>query len=1328
MRFLIFMFLVFTTTSFSFSQDLIFEHLRVKDGLSHLTIHDIYQDEFNQLWIATRDGLNKYDGNKISVFRPIIGDTLGLFGNNIQSVCGDKKGNLFLQCMNGLVTYSLITQKFHTISRIGVTHISYGSQHLWISSGNQIKYLDNPRGKMKPYCILKDDNKITSLLELSDNNLLVGTNNGLLMLDGNKKTSNIINDIHVVCIYEDKEKRIWVGTLKDGLFCIDTQNKIVNYRHEILNKNSISHNYVRAICQDDLGNYWIGTFSGLDLFNIENQKFQNFNHSYDDQSSISDFSIWCIEKDNQGSLWIGTFFGGVDKINPEYSFNQFYRPKKNNTGPNEAMLSNVEEEGNGNLWICSDNGGLNYFNVTDNKFYYFKHDPLNENSLSSNTLKALCLDKENNRLWIGSHLGGLDYLDLVTKSIRRISLGTNNPRIDKYVRCIQKYQDELILGTHDGIHRFNIKTHELTPLIEEKHGLNNIQVWDMIVDSNDRLWFSGNGTVYYYEIKKRKLNKLPNIRDIHLATFFEDKNKDIWIGSAGKGLFKYKVAEDKISWFYTLNSAIMDDYIIDINESQGGYILIATNKGLSRFDSDKNIFYNYYNNHYFPFESLNERCLHVTQKGSIVLCSTEGMMIVSERDLLFKSKPYTINFTSLSVNNQIINPLDESNLLSKSINVTDTLILHEKHTSLSIDFAVTNYIKALNPEVQYKLEGFDNDWVDAKSKTGLTYNNLSSGTYKLKIKSYDKSNHQEINRRDLVIIVKPHFYKSWYAYILYILIIGGILYLIYSQVALKSSLKYAAYKTKHQEEVNQSKLRFFINVSHEIRTPVTLIIAQLDTLLQNSGNLSPTMSSKLINIKRNANKLKRLINELLDFRKQEQGHVSLKVSEQDIVSYVKGIYSSFSEYAIKLNVNISFISKYEQIDVFFDPVQMDKVIYNLLSNAFKFTPPQGSVSVLLEKKTNYVELSVIDTGIGIKQEDINNIFTRFYQAQDQDHSLQNMDPGTGIGLALVKNIIELHKGIISVSNNPGGGTIFKISLPLGNSHFSDKDYIYNTFVKDPKIEQTEINNIASSTDSIQYDKDHDNKKHTVLIVEDNDDLRNLLIDVFSPIYNTDSIADGGKAFDIIADRKPDLVLLDIMLPNISGIELCKKIKSNLSTRYIPVVLLTATTASEKKIEGLHMGADDYITKPFDTKELILRCGNLINNRLTLKEVFASMKSDDNQIIATNEQDKKTIEKATSIVLNNIDNPDFNIDTFAEMMHMGRSSLFTKLKEVTGQTPKDFITEIRLKQALALLKERFEMSITDIAFAVGFSDSSYFIKLFKTNYGVTPHQYRKNNNK
>ena len=630
----------------------------------------------------------------------------------------------------------------------------------------------------------------------------------------------------------------------------------------------------------------------------------------------------------------------------------------------------------------------------------------------------------------------------------------------------------------------------------------------------------------------------------------------------------------------------------------------------------------------------------------------------------------------------------------------------------------------LRNRIYYKLEGFDKDWMSAGYRKGITYTNLNPGKYKLIIKSSEEYSGRESICKEIDIVIKPPFYKSTWAYCLYGIIIIISIYIIVSfyssKLKLRASLEYEKKEKKQIEELNQSKLRFFTNISHEFRTPLTLIVSQLEMLMERN-DIQPLVYGKLVGIHRNTLRMKRLITELLDFRKQEQGFEKFKYSKQDIYSFLEEIYLSFKEYARGKQIIFEYFNKDRSLDVWFDVVQLEKVIYNLLSNAFKYTPLGGTVSLSVQEYENSVMILISDTGIGIAEENLNKIFDRFYQVDSLDNQ-----KGTGIGLALAKSIIEAHKGKIGARSREGKGTTFVVELPLGDSHISVSQKVETPDIDSYCISLLKMDD-EKITEEIPEDENSDRTEEPsskILIVEDNEELRELLVRLFSKVYSVYEAQDGEEGFEKTKEVQPDIVLSDIMMPKMSGIEMCRMIKSNFETSHIPVILLTAQTAEEFTIQGLKMGADDYITKPFNVKHLFMRCNNLVNGRKLLQKKYAKQMDNNVDILATNGADQQFMEQCVTCIEQNIDNPDFDVNMFAQALNIGRTKLFLKLKGITGQTPNDFILNVRLKKAQMLLIQSDTKTISEIAYEVGFNSPSYFIKRFRELFGITPAQFQK----
>lgn len=1317
----------------SFAQNIHFRTIGVEDGISQSTVTSIYQDEFGIIWIGTKDGLNRYDGTDISIYRPVENDKNSLYNNNIGTICGDKKGHIYIRCKYAVVEYDIKKNTFQTIRDNDVQAICYDNSRLLVCTKDTL-FTYNQLEKKLDYFYSFKNVRISCIAEESNGNLYVGTmNKGVYVIDKNKKWLNYLSDQDVTCIYEDSQKNIWIGTKENGLFRLDRNGKVVNYS-TTHNKKILSSNYVRCIVEDDLGNYWVGTFKGLDKLDLTNNIYTHYSEG-DEPYSLSNSSIICMMKDQQGTFWMGTYYGGINLFNPDYEIYTYYYPDKIKVGKlTSPFAGRMKEDSNGGIWIATEGEGLNYLNRKTNTFFELKHEE-GKNSLASNTVQALYLDEDNQILWIGTLLGGLDKLDLKTykfTNYRHVN-GNNNSLINDIVRKIIPYEDKLILATHNGIGVFNPKTGECTNLVNDKKLINR-QIIDMLLDKDSNLWYS-------YPLGLVKYNLLTNSKDEYFVpnkskliigsnlinVIFEDSKGEIWAGSSGSGLFQYKPDTNSFKSFNSNNSDLVNDYILDIKESVSGYLLIASNQGFSRFDIEAKRFYNYNRQNGFPMTALNPYGLFVTKDNEIFLSGPKMMISFFEKDLNSYVKPYQLNFTSLEVNNKLVLPNDGSNILKESLLYQPNITLNHNHSIITVHFSLSNYVSVLKNRVYYKLEGFDKDWMNLGFRKSITYTNLNPGKYRLKVKSIEEYSGKENICKEMDIFIKPPFYKSIWAYLFYSLILLVTVYWLKnsysSKLKLKASLEYEKKEKKQIEELNQSKLRFFTNISHEFRTPLTLIVGQLEMLMERN-DIQPLVYSKLVNIHRNTLRMKRLITELLDFRKQEQGFQKLRYSKQDIYPFLDGIYQSFKEYARGKHINLEFLNKSNSLEVWFDVVQMDKVIYNLLSNAFKYTSPGGTISLSVQEYDNSVFISVSDTGIGIAEDSLDKIFDRFYQVEITENQ---KGIGTGIGLALAKSIVESHKGKICVSSIEGKGTTFVVELPLGDSHIPESQKVSTPDIDSYCISELTMYEVNSTPETIEDDRMEDSSgliKSKILIVEDNDELRSLLVRLFSRVYYVYEAKDGEEGFEKTKEVHPDVILSDIMMPKMSGIEMCRKIKTNFETSHIPVILLTAQTAEEYTIQGLKTGADDYVTKPFNVRHLIMRCNNLVNTRKLLQQKYARQIDSNVDILATNSIDYKFMEQCVSCVEENLDNPEFDVNMFAQIMNMGRTKLFLKVKGITGQTPNDFILSIRLKKAQMLLKQVDTKTVAEVSYEVGFNSPSYFIKRFKDQFGVTPSQYQK----
>ena len=863
-------------------------------------------------------------------------------------------------------------------------------------------------------------------------------------------------------------------------------------------------------------------------------------------------------------------------------------------------------------------------------------------------------------------------------------------------------------------------------------------VASLYIDKDETLWVSATGEgVYSYRFDTGKLThyahnpSIPNtLSNNNVNNIMQDSNGNLWFSTSGSGLDRYRKESNDFENFDMQKDGLSSDCIYEVFESsiQKGDLLLITNQGFSQFDYPQKKFYNYGTENGFPLTAVNENALFVTHDGEVFLGGIQGMISFWEKKLHFTPKSYSIILSRLLVNGKEITAGDDTGILEQSIAYTPEISLKADQSMFSIEYATSNFIPANRNEIVYRLEGFSDEWNHTDRKqTLITYTNLNPGKYTLVI----KSDGDGIEEARLLIRVLPPWYETWWAYLIYTICTVSLLwYLIQnynSRIKLRESLKYEKKHIEDLEALNQSKLRFFTNISHEFRTPLTLIVGQVETLLQ-VQTFTPNIYHKILGIYKNSLQLRELITELLDFRKQEQGHMKIKVSRHNLVNFLYENYLLFLEYASSKQINFKFNKQSDDIEVWYDQKQMQKVVNNLLSNALKHTKAEDTISINVSQEDKYVIIEIKDTGTGIAAAEIDKIFDRFYQTERLD-SL-NTGAGTGIGLALTKGIIELHHGTIRVESEPGKGSRFIITLKSGNQHFTEEQIIRDN--ADANIQQppeTIVPTVEILPDSEW--KEEDNKRiedAKMLIVEDNESIKQMLAGIFETFYQVTTASDGVEALDIIQKDMPSIILSDVVMPRMSGTELCKQIKTDFNTCHIPVVLLTARTAVEHNIEGLKIGADDYITKPFNTNLLISRCNNLVNSRRLLQEKFSKQPQAFAQMLATNPMDKEMLDRAMAIIEQHLDNTDFNVNIFAREMGMARTNLFTKLKAVTGQTPNDFILSIRLKKGAVMLRNNPELNITEISDRIGFSSSRYFSKCFKEIYHVSPLAYRKGEEK
>lgn len=1309
---------IFTTAS---GQDIIFNQLQSGDDILHYSVNSLYKDERGFIWIGSRNGLSLYNGSYVKTFKYDKNNPNSLSGNNIQKIAGNGRGKVFLKSSDEISVYDFYEETFKTIPRQNCKAVYY-HKGLYFASDNRVEFYNDSTEKITVVVTLPDSSAVISALYINNDSCWIGTTNRGLFLRTGNEFKNIIPDANITTIFNDTDNTIWVGSWENGAYSIKSGH-LTNFRYKGSTPGSINSDFVRDFCQDNQGNIWMGTFKGLSVYNKTNDSFINYTPNQN-PGSLSHSSVWALITDNQGTIWIGTYFGGVNFFNPEYEIFTRYR-YSTNPGPNELsspVIGMMTEDKHHNLWICTDGGGVNVLDRKNRTIKSFVKTN-SSNSISHNNVKAIYYDEQKDLMWIGTHLGGLNKLEIKTGRITRYQNINAN-----IISHIIPYKENLLLATHNGVCHFDPVTGKSTIWFTSAfNGRMLFKINYLHIDHTGTLWIAGK-SLFSYNFTTKQLKEYTYNRDVkngicnnNITCIFEDSNKNLWFGSDDSGFDRYRRKTDDFENFDVSKNGLISNCIYKIGEFEHDNLIISTDKGLSVFSPAKREFTNYGIGTGIPLTTTNALALYKTTDNEVFVGGVDGLISFRASNLKFESKPYAIYPVRLVVNGQEVIANDNSGILRKSITNTQKITLNASQSVFSIEFTTTNFVPLNNTEIIYKLEGFSDNWNTIRGQNIITYTNLNPGTYTLIIKPKNKED--LCKEAYLTIQVLPPFYKTIWAYLFYgiiFILIAGYLNNIYkTRIKLKESLKYEQKRVEDVEKLNQSKLNFFTNISHEFRTPLTLIIGQLEMLLQ-AKSFIPGIYNRILAVYNNSLQLRELISELLDFRKQELGQMKILVSENNIAGFLSENYHLFQEYSKSLDIDFTFTTPTKNLLLWYDSRQLQKVINNLLSNAFKNTPKGGSVAITLIPCENQVCIEIADTGVGINPEEINKIFDLFYQSETNPKSFYS---GTGIGLALTRTIIELHHGKIEVKSIPGQGTKFTITLKKGNAHFTKEQLCKKTEEERNSGDYCEaLPELPTSEIDIEQSRITNAK---LLIVEDNKALREMLNNLFEPFYTVFEAADGESGLATAIEMQPDIIVSDVVMPTMSGIELCKSIKNNIDTCHIPVVLLTARTAIEHNLEGLRIGADDYITKPFNVNLLLTRCNNLVNSRIILQEKFSNLPQTPMHILATNAMDKEIMDKATLIIEKHIDNVDFNIDLFAQEMGMARTKLFSKLKAITGQTPFDFLSTVKLKKAALMLKNNPELNISEISDRLGFNTPRYFSKCFKDKYHVIPQIYRKN---
>ena len=1343
MKLYLFFILVFLFSTASAVEKIRFSKIGLEEGLSNSTVVDILQDMKGKLWVATYNGLCLYDGYEFVVYHHNDDDSLSVESDVVRSLDIDSEGRIWVGTSNSLSVYNSGLDNFENFiytyndKPMDIWDIvCLDKNDILVATDAGLKVFNSVSKSFGDVSLLGKfpDIRPRTIRKFGEN-VYIGAYEGLYVYSLKCKEVRAILkgdfSLHMILsILELSKSELWMGTEGDGLYRINP----INGEYTIFNnKNSgISSDYIRSLSSDMFGCLWIGTLNALNIYNQKNDSFTIYNSENTNDGSLSHTSVRSLYKDMQGGMWVGTYFGGLNYYHPlSQRFTNIRNiPYYNSLSDN--VVSCIVEDEDLNLWIGTNDGGINRYNPEKDKFVHYT---VND-GLTSNDIKAIYIDSAGQKIYVGSHaLGGLDVIDKRTGKISNYRPG-NEMQTGRGIYGIQPVKNgkELVCASVTGsIVSFDINTKEFKRLKYGDGKELEKRIVTIYKDSLERLWVGTIEGVRVYEIKDgilKNCNILPqdNILDrTHVNVITKDSRGHILLGTR-KGLYIFDEKQSVLK-NYTVNDGLPNNVVHGILEDDDNNIWISTDRGLSCYNPSEGQFRNFtdidgiQSNQFTPYSYCKSK------SGKMYFGGINGITVFNPS--VFPTNPFipSVMISDLQIMNKSVRPDDNTGVLTKHISETKNITLKSDQTMISLYFTVADYISGKHNQFAYKLEGLDDDWVYTdNNKRSASYSNLAPGNYCFMVKASNRDGVWNDNPTKLYIKVLPAWYATWWAKLVYVMSFIGISVLVFRYFWMKKSmriqLEMERVDKERIKEVNEMKLRFFINISHELRTPLTLIIAPLADLLRNITDKAALAKIKYINT--NANRLLYLVNQLMDYRRAELGVFKLKVKKQVLDDTVSRIYRYYETLAVSSGIEYRLENMLEGKEVWCDTNYIELILNNLLSNSFKYTPSGGSIVLKMKEENGRLLFEVSDTGQGIPVEKQKFIFERFYQV-DNNHV------GSGIGLSLVKRLVELHHGSITFNSALGEGCTFFVNLPsLENAYTKDEisstegitddnEQVYSTNSQEMYLASAE--NHETEEFSQEETLPADEKRSVILVVEDNIDIQNYLADGLSGMFDVIRANNGKEALEVLEDQSVNLILSDVMMPLVDGIKLCRDVKRNIKTCHIPVIMLSAKTEVKEQLEGLKVGADDYISKPFYMEVVLTKIRNILRTYSLAIEHYSQSTDVEPDKLALNPLDKEFLEKAVVVVKNNLDSIVFSADLFASEMNMSRSTLHLKMKAITGESTTEFIRKIRLSEACKLLKEG-KYTITEVSEMVGFNTPAYFATSFKKYMGCMPSEYVK----
>jgi signal transduction histidine kinase/ligand-binding sensor domain-containing protein/DNA-binding response OmpR family regulator len=1328
--------------------------------LSSSDVRCFHKDSKGYMWFGTADGLIRYDGVNAYRYMHSPDDNTTIAHSTINIIVESKDKKLWIGTAQGLCIYDRELDNFINVDSIAgnnnylsnryITDIEFDANgHLWIGTHEgginiydpvkrEFNYIIDPAQKG----ILPSANFISKLVFHNDV-IWCATKGGLLLYDADTRKRLPLNSLEY---YSDKQisdmvvdriGNIWMAGVNGQITQVIPRNGYYSYREILSGEEFGNSSRVLTMCFDHHGNLLVGgENAGFSYVDVSARKVNRLTDEKNNSKRLPTNSIESIYVDNLGMIWIGTLNNGVFVLDVSQKNFEIREP-----GITQSFLQDIEarsfaEDAQGNIWIAYYGIGLGKI---DSKTHALQNVHEINQKLSNKNVSSVICDRQG-ELWLGTLGKGVYRINTTTHQVVNYSIHSDGFGNDQ-VFCLYEDRNGVVwAGTWgSALFFFDAKKQKFVSITEydqPHHIPNTAYITAMTEDSDGVLWV---GTLYgLYELKRKGDHSftyslhVPDttkgcISGALIQAIKEDKNKNLWVATGDNGL-NLKKKENTKFILYRTDKGLISNTIRSLLTDRHGNIWMGGNMGLSKLEVATNTVINYAvedglkSNNFYTNASL------MSSSGKFFFGSNNGFDCFFPDSIHTHSGKPTIYLSDLKINNQSVRPGKIDSPLSKHISLTSDIELSYDQRSFMIDFVALDYNHSTQYTYCYKLEGFDTDWNCIGTNHSATYTNIDPGHYVFLVKAANREGVWSESPLRLEITIDEVFWQTWWAISIYSLLATLAIYALMKfrieRLRIKNQLTFEKLAREQEHELSELKTQFFTNISHEFRTPLSLVLMPLESLMD-TNEATGQLRERIFTAYKNANRMMRLVNELADFTKLEGGNVKLNVKHGDLLQFIIETSSAFDEMALKRKISFSVTSDLQSLTGWYDNDKLERILFNVLSNAFKFTADGGKINLQINSNHSiladgtlcrYLELVIVDNGIGISADEIPRIFEKFYQAKS---SSKISSPGTGIGLSLTKSLVELHQGKITAESIPDHSTIFTISLPIDAIAFQVEENILapNEMVYDKK-------DSYSGTIDLQYshDEDHvDSGKVEILVAEDNDELREYLVTELRKEFSVLEARDGKEGLAIALEKNPYLIISDIMMPNVDGIEFCNSIKADINTSHIPFILLTAKSTIDDQINGIKTGADVYITKPFNIRYLKAHLHQIIESRQKLYSRFSQDVYLMPSMIASNALDEAFLQKAIDYILKNLQDTQLSVDSVADLFNLSRMQVYRKIKGLTGKSVVEFIRMVRMKQAIKLM-DTHKFTLSEIAFEVGFNSSSYFTRCFKEEYNKTPSEY------